>query len=158
MRKAVRRRRIKEENRERQRYKGVKIKKEREGKGRKKKKSENMESRRKRGGRSLENTLHYNLSCFNYAIYTATMEGRPLWTTFSLTTGLEKGGLRGRVEVLSLSRHSSKHKPVWTEWHFTPAKSIPSLYTSTTEDSALSASACTYIDIKQRAAFSSSSL
>lgn len=37
------------------------------------------------------------LSCCNYAIYTATMEGRPLWSNFSLTTGLEKEGGVGGV-------------------------------------------------------------
>lgn len=45
------------------------------------------------------------LCCCNYAIYTATIEGRPLRSTFSLTTGLEnEEGVGGAgVEVLSLS-------------------------------------------------------
>ncbi len=62
------------------------------------------------------------------------------------------------VEVLSLSRPDRKQNPIFTKWHFRLAKSIPSLYTSTTEESVPSVYACTYIDIKQRAAFSSSSL
>lgn len=156
MSKEVRRRQIKEENRERQRYKGEKIKTESEGKREK----ESTWSREEKG--EEEFGKHTSLQslllqlCYLHSNNGGSASAEHL--LINNRTGERRGAEGVGVGVLSLSRPGTKQSPVWTEWHFTPAKSIPLLYTSTTEESALSVSACTYIDIKQRTAFSSSTL
>lgn len=62
----------------------------------------------KEEGRVWENTsLQY--SCCNYVIYTATMEGRPLRNTFSLTAGLELGGVSGGVVFVAAQFEAEPH-------------------------------------------------
>lgn len=117
----ARRRQIREENRERQRCKGLEIQKEKDGEREKLR----ALGGKKGGGGGVEkhSSLHSLLLqlCHLHSSDggSASAEQPPL-----LTAGLEEGG--GGAEgggVVSV-------KPsVRTEWHFMPAKSIPSPFT-----------------------------
>ena len=147
----VHRRQIREENGERQRCKGGEIKREKE-------KSREHRGREEFGKHSSLHSLPlqlYHLHSNNRG--SASAESLLLNNRAGGREGLGAGAVGG-LEVLSLPQPRTKQSLVWTEWHFMAAKPISSLYTPPAEEPALSVSACTYIDIKQRAAFSSSSL
>lgn len=55
------------------------------------------------------------LSCCNYGIYTATIEGPPLLSAASLTAELEKEQAVGGEGALSPSWTGTKHNPISTE-------------------------------------------
>lgn len=108
----------------------------------------------------MENTLHYNSLLLQLCYLHSNNRGLASAEQLLInnTTG-ERGGSQGEgVEVLCLSRSGMKQNTIWTGWHFRPAKSIPSLQTSTTEVSALSVSASYLYRYKTGAAFSSSFL
>lgn len=104
----------------------------------------------------MENTLHYNTLMLQLCYL---QSNKPLRSTFSLTTGLQKEEGVGAVgaEVLSLSRTWYENK---TPNGLNGISGLlnPSPRSTLQPQSAQSVSARTYIDIKQGAAFSSSSL
>lgn len=116
MSKEVRRRQIKEENRERQRYKGEKIKTESEGKREK----ESTWSREEKG--EEEFGKHTSLQslllqlCYLHSNNGGSASAEHL--LINNRTGERRGAEGVGVGVLSLSRPGTKQSPVWTEWHF----------------------------------------
>lgn len=64
-----------------------------------------MEMRRGKTEGGKTPNMEIKFPVCNYTVYSATIEGLPLWTPFSLTTGLEKK--EAVVEVLSVT---TQHK------------------------------------------------